>query len=208
MGIIHSEDGLRFNHFIEYPEINIAENAMTFISGESGCGKSSYLKILNKTVLPSQGKIVYKDEDIEELPVLQYRKKVLLVPQEVFLLDDTIEENFRFYYDAREEKPLSSQKIEEFLRICCLDFSATDYCTILSGGERQRVFLSIFLSLASKVLLLDEPTAALDENTSITLLANIKEYCMLKGITIICVCHNDSLIEKFSDYIIKLGEKK
>ncbi len=204
MDFIHSENQMQFRDLITYPEISIAERSFTFIAGASGCGKSTYLKLLNRTVLPSQGTIMYQGKNIAGLPVLQYRKEVLLAPQAVFLLDGSIEDNFRFYYEAREETPPSPHQMKQYLETCCVNFTPSDDCTTLSGGERQRVFLAIFLSLASKVLLLDEPTAALDEATSIALLSSIRDYCRSQQITAICVCHNDSLIEKFSDATIRL----
>lgn len=208
MNFIYSDNQLKFRNLIAYPEISIAEKSFTFIAGASGCGKSTYLKLLNRTALPSQGTILYHGRNIAGLPVLQYRKEMLLAPQEVFLLDGSIEDNFRFYYEAREENVLSSNQIKKYLEICCADFTPSDDCTRLSGGERQRVFLAIFLSLASNVLLLDEPTAALDENTSFALLSSISGYCKSHQITVICVCHNDGLIEKFSDATIRLEAKQ
>lgn len=207
MPLIHSFAGLRFFDFITYPKIEITDNNFSFIAGKSGCGKSTYLKLLNRTILPSEGTIYYQGKDIQELPVIAYRKNVLLVPQEVFLFDGTIQDNFNFYCDAREKERLTDDEIRKFLHICCVDFSVTDHCKTLSGGEKQRVFLSIFLSCIPKVLLLDEPTAALDEKTSIKLLFNIKEFCKEENITVICVCHNDKLIQKFSDFTIQLGAK-
>ena len=78
----------------------------------------------------------------------------------------------------------------------------------LSGGERQRVFLAIFLSAMPKVLLLDEPTAALDEQTSETLLHNLKQFCSQNNISVVCVCHNGELVRQFADQEIRLGEER
>lgn len=205
MAIIESSEGMRFLDIITYPKIEIPENAFSFIVGTSGCGKSTYLRILNRTVLPSEGVLHYQGKNVEELPVIAYRKNVLLVPQEVFLFDGTIKENFDFYCDAREKIRLTEEEIVKFLHICCADFKVTDDCKNLSGGEKQRVFLAIFLSCIPRVLLLDEPTAALDEKTSFQLLANIKEFCVKEQITVICVCHNDQVVEKYSDFTIRMG---
>lgn len=206
MNLFHSTNHMHFLNLVTYPEINIEENIFSFITGKSGSGKSTYLRLLNKTLLPSNGDIFYKGIALQDLPVISYRKEVLLVPQEVFLLDSTIQDNFLFYYKAREQNPLVLSEIEYFLHLCCLDFSPNTNCATLSGGERQRVFLSIFLSCLPRVLLLDEPTAALDVNTSSRLISQIKEFCEKKQISVICVSHNDNLIADFSDATIPLGE--
>lgn len=205
MCIINSNLDLCFNGVIRYPEIKIKRNRFTFITGKSGCGKSTYLKMLNRMVLPESGSIRYNEKEISEYPVLEYRRNVLLVPQEIFLLDTTIRENFDFYYTSRGDKTISDEKIEEFLGICCLDFKAGDVCTRMSGGERQRVFLAIFLSMAVDVFLMDEPTAALDEKTSIELMQNFRKYCGENNITVVCISHSNKLVEVFADDIIKLG---
>lgn len=206
MDIFYSEKGLTFENFIKYPEISIEENSFTFITGKSGCGKSSYLKMLNFTALPSDGKIYFCGKDLTELSPIDYRRQVMLAPQQVFLTEGNIRDNFDFYYGMREKEPLSNVEIAEALKVSCADFPLTADCSLLSGGERQRVFLSIFVSCMPKVLLLDEPTAALDEKTSNELFTSLKNYCREHSITVVCVCHNNELVEKYGDSIIRLGE--
>lgn len=205
MNILYSTKQLQFLDQIHYPEIHIEQDSFCFISGESGCGKSSYLKLLNATLIPQQGEIYYHNKRIWDYPILSYRKEVLLVPQDVFLLDACISDNFNFYYDSIEKPHLSDAEMKRYLHICCANFDLSTDCSHLSGGERQRIFLAIFLSLSPKVLLLDEPTAALDDQTATTLLQNIKNHCKTSHITAICVCHNKAFIQQFSDYTIELG---
>lgn len=205
MTIIHSQAGMKFLDLITYPEITIQNQDFTFITGKSGCGKSTYLKILNRTVLPIGSTPEYLGHSIETYPVLAYRKEVMLVPQEVYLFDGNIRNNFHSYYEARGKEIPSDDQIKEALQLCCIDKGLEEDCSLLSGGERQRVFLAIFLSCQPKVLLLDEPTAALDEKTSIALLTQIKTFSKENDMTVICVCHNASLVEMFSDVTIKLG---
>lgn len=206
MDIFYSEKGLTFENFIKYPEMSIEENSFAFITGKSGCGKSSYLKMLNFTALPSDGKIYFCGKDLTELSPIDYRRQVMLAPQQVFLTEGNIRDNFDFYYGMRGKEPLSNVEIAEALKVCCADFPLTADCSLLSGGERQRVFLSIFISCMPKVLLLDEPTAALDEKTSNELFTSLKNYCCEHSITVVCVCHNNELAEKYGDSIIRLGE--
>lgn len=208
MHIIHSKKGIKFLDLITYPEINIQENSFTFISGESGCGKSTYLKMLNATIALNDGDIIYQNKKIAEIPVLKYRKEVMLVPQDVFLFEGTIRDNFNLYYSFIEKAELSETDIAIFLNICCADLPTSASCELLSGGEKQRVFLAIYLSCLPKVLLLDEPTAALDEKTANQLLTNLKAFCKEQKITVVCVCHNDEIVNRFADTVILLGDKK
>lgn len=208
MILLHSSLDLNFKNKIIYPEIQILKNKFTFIVGKSGCGKSTYLKILNRTIIPESGTISYYGKNYQSYPILDYRKKILLVPQEIFLLDSTVRENFDFYYTSRGNQVPTDEEISKFLKICCTDFKPSDICTKMSGGERQRVFLAIFLSLASEAILLDEPTAALDDKTSVKLFKNLREYCNNSSITVICISHNSKLVEDFADNIIKLEESK
>ncbi len=204
---IISIKNLSFKKIIAYPNISISENKFTFLTGQSGCGKSTLLKLLNLTALPSEGEIFYKDKNIREGDVIDYRKDVLLVGQDAFLFDDDVASNFNLFYDARGEAHIGEEKMKEMLEICCFGLPLNSSCTKLSGGERHRVFSAICLSFMPKVLLLDEPTAALDEKTAIEFLSRIKEFCKKMGISAVVVCHNKGLVNRFADAIIELKNK-
>ncbi|MEG0392838.1 MAG: ATP-binding cassette domain-containing protein, partial [Anaerovoracaceae bacterium] len=73
MILIQSSEGLQFSDLITYPNIEIPEKQFSFIAGKSGCGKSTYLKLLNRMIIPTAGTILYYGEDIQQLPVLPYR---------------------------------------------------------------------------------------------------------------------------------------
>ena len=189
---------------VSYPELDFEENTFSFIAGKSGCGKSTYLRMLNRTVLPTEGHIIYDGSEAGTYPVLEYRRSVLLVPQEVFLFDGSIRDNFRRYADVRGTEPASDEEMRSLMKVCCADFDLGTDCRNLSVGERQRVFLSVFLSFMPRVLMLDEPTAALDEKTAFNVLSNIKVFCRENGITVICVCHSETLIDGFADTAVRL----
>ncbi len=195
---------LNFLGLIDYPDLDFKSAETVFITGASGCGKSSLLSILNATKQQSSGQIYYRDDDITSLDVIAYRKQVLLAPQQVYLLNSSIMDNYKFYYDMRDEPCPSDEKIRDYLKLCVTPFSPEDDCNNLSGGEKQRVFLSIFLSFAREILLLDEPTSALDHNTADVFFASLKTHCKKNGITPIIVCHSPELAEKHGSRIIKL----
>lgn len=204
MCLLHVSAGTEFQDLVRYPEISIRENSMTFITGPSGCGKSTLLRLLNATVLPTAGRIEYQGSPLGGLPVLDYRKQVLLAPQQVYLCEGNVADQFAFFYGARGQECVSRAEMVNALEICRMPLSPEDSCANLSGGERQRVFLSIYLSARPKVLLLDEPTAALDEVTAREFLGNLKAACRQRGTTVVCVCHSRSLVDEFADEEIRL----
>jgi putative ABC transport system ATP-binding protein len=194
-------------NMIKYPDIDIKEKSITFIDGESGCGKSTLLKLFNGTQSPSKGIIEYKGINIDDMSLIELRKEVILASQDIFLFDGSIKDNFKEFYDFREEKCIDDKEMKKYLEISCADFPLEAKCQTLSGGERQRVFLAIYLSFKSKVILLDEPTASLDEKTSVRFFEQTIRHCKDNNITMISVCHNPKLVQMFGEDIITLRKE-
>lgn len=203
--ILYSDDQMTALGRIVYPEIKVERGSMTFLIGPSGCGKSTYLRLLNGTLLPDKGTVRYEGRPLASYDILSYRKKVLRVPQEPFLFEGTIKENFEAYYGVLREKPPYLDQMREALRRAALPISIETDCRSLSGGERQRAYLALFLSFSPDVLLLDEPTASLDEDTARTLFRSLKEESHKTGRTLLCVCHDTHLTLEFADATICLS---
>lgn len=209
MDLLFQTFDLKFLDVISYPDLTIEACKTTFIAGDSGTGKSTLLKLFNGVNSLSAGKILYKGQNLAELDTLSLRQEVLLISQQVYLFDElTIEQNFAEYYSYRALPPPDQEKTEHFLRLCMADFPLNAMCANLSGGERQRVFNAIFTSFEPPVLMLDEPTAALDEANAVQFLKNIHTQCRGacggKGISLIIVSHDHDLVADFADQTIVL----
>jgi putative ABC transport system ATP-binding protein len=199
--IIRTED-LSFLDIINYPDIEIFENQITFIEGASGSGKSTLLKMFNLSLSPSKGNIFFYEKNINEYDSLLLRKQILLNGQTPFVFQGDIRTNFEKYYQYRDLEKLSDEKIKEYLNICGIDFPLEKECISMSGGEKQRVHMAISLSFLPKVLLLDEPTSALDKKNSDIIMENIFSFCNEKSITAIVVSHDQEISKKFADKTI------
>lgn len=193
-----SINDLTYLDFINYPNKEIKEK-MTFICGESGCGKTTLLRLLNKTISPSKGQILFNGQDINEIDSITLRRKILLVSQNVFLFEGTIMDNFNTYYEYLD-KTISEEEAKKYLKICSIDFPLDMTTHNMSGGEKQRIFLAIGLSLKPEVILMDEPTSALDDKTAHQFMDNLKELDLMK----IIVCHNIELAKMYAQEIIYL----
>lgn len=196
--------GLKFLDVISYPDINIPEGGMIFVVGESGSGKSTLLKLFNYTYTPTEGEIRYRSQPTLEIDTVELRRNVLLVSQSVFLFDDTIRINFDKFYDYRGLPHLSDEDKRYFMKLARASFDLDDHSDNMSGGERQRVYLAICLSFKPDVLMLDEPTAALDHQTAFSLFENLKKFTKDNGITLIVISHDKSLINEFAEDVISV----
>ena len=202
--IIITANKLNFKNIIKYPDISIKYNKATFIYGESGVGKSILLQLLNGVVSVKEGEIIYHKKNINTLSPIELRKDILLCNQSVFLFDDTIENNFKKFYNYKELPHLTQEQMKYYLELCCINFNINSDCVSMSGGERHRIFIAICLSFIPAVLMLDEPTSALDNQNANAMLSTIKKFCSEHSITLIIVCHDKSLVDKYADNIIYL----
>lgn len=165
------------------------------ISGPSGSGKSTILKLISSLISPTAGKIKFKNQDIAELPFVAYRQKVSYCFQIPSLFGDTIRENVEFPAQIRGEKP-DLELINQYLAEVRLDYLDLDKrINSLSGGEKQRVALIRHLIYPPEVLLLDEVTASVDNETSEIIWRWLFKQAAEKQMTLIWVSHKQAEIE-------------
>lgn len=199
---------LTFKNMLMYPDITIEALSMSFIIGPSGVGKSTFFKLLNSTLSVDNHQIYYNDRDINTLDPIALRQDLLLCGQSVFLFPGSIRDNFNQFRELRHLESLTDTEISAFLKITEAQFDLGKNVDVLSGGERQRVYIAIFVSLATTVLLLDEPTAALDKATGSKVLENIKNYIKTKQMTALVISHDPDLAREYADALIDFNAVK
>ncbi len=190
---------------LHYEDVSLEKNVFTCVSGKSGTGKSSLLKLLNKTHSPHTGRILYAGTDIAQLESIAYRKKVMLCGQDSYLENLSIRENFHSFYAYREEDCLTDAQIEHYLALASFTPSLDAQASTLSGGEAKRVHLAITLSFAPQVLLLDEVTSPLDDETAQKVFMQLQAHANEQGMTVIFVTHNPYIASTFSENTLVLG---
>ncbi|WP_295234370.1 ABC transporter ATP-binding protein [Veillonella sp.] len=203
MNILTTKD-LVFQNMIYYPDIALPKGSMTFLQGPSGCGKSTLFRLFNGTLDPSQGSIYFEGTDIATMDTLALRRKVLLVNQQVFLFDGSIEDNFKQFHAYRNTLAPDEKAMNMYLHIAATPFTTKQEVKRLSGGERQRVFNAIMLSFDADLYMWDEPSAALDTPTAITFFSRMKAYMNKLGKTTLVISHDDNLYPQFNDQLIVL----
>lgn len=201
-------NNVKYKGILSVNSLHIEEKKVNFIVGKSGGGKSTLLKLLNKIISPDNGEITYKGKNIEEIDSVELRKKIVMVPQNIIVFDGSVRENLLKGLELRKEEFASDEVIKEILDVVCLEKDLNENSSKLSGGEKQRLVLGRALLLNCEVLMLDEPTASLDEKTSEILIKNLIDFSKKRGISLIIITHNLKLAERYSERIIELEKGK
>ena len=159
------------------------------VTGPSGSGKSSLLRLLNRLDEPSEGTVHVGGRDYRDIEPRELRRRVGMVSQRPFLFPGTVALNVAFGPNHRGE-PTSEGLISGLLeRVGLAGYEDRDV-SHLSGGEAQRVSLARTLANSPEVLLLDEPTSALDERAVLDVELLICSVLAEPGLSGIVVTHD------------------
>lgn len=170
----------------------------TTITGPSGSGKSTLLKLLASLLTPTKGKVLLNDQDIMALAPENYRMQVSYCFQQPSLFGETVRDNFMFPYEVRK-KEFQENHVLNLLKEVKLPESYLDKkITELSGGEKQRVALIRNVIFLPEVLLLDEVTAGLDEESKAIVNQWLLKLNQEKNVTLIRVTHDPEEIAQAS----------
>ncbi|MEG0021479.1 MAG: cell division ATP-binding protein FtsE [Bacilli bacterium] len=188
--------------------LTIKKGEFVFVIGHTGCGKSTLVKMLYRQEKTDQGSINVGGLDVTKLrngKVYKLRRKIGVVFQDYKLLNKlTVYENVAF---ALEIFGITKEEIHEktikVLDLVGLKGKAKNYPTELSGGEQQRVAIARAIVNEPKLLICDEPTGNLDEQTSMEIMKVLTEINEL-GTTIIMVTHDTKIVEKMGKRVILL----
>jgi ATP-binding cassette subfamily C protein len=192
----------------------IKKNESVGIAGPSGSGKSTLVDLILGLHVPQTGVISLDGEPLAEGNMTSWRQMIGYVPQEIYLLDDTIASNIAFGVELGMVDPAALREAAMGAQI--LDFiekelpqglqtNIGERGVRLSGGQRQRIGLARALYHRPQVLILDEATSALDHQTELAVMDTIHR---LQGtLTIITIAHRLSTLER-CDRIIRLENGK
>ena len=181
---------------------SLDKSSKVAIIGPSGSGKTTFLNILTGLDTPSEGKVLYKDRDLnkvdEKEKALIRNKEIGFVYQFHHLLPEfTALENISLpMLISGLSKDKAHKKSLDLLRRVNLDHRANHKPSELSGGERQRVAVARSLSNSPSCLIMDEPTGDLDSNNARLVIDVILELVQEFNVSLVIATHNNSLSSK------------
>ena len=191
---------------LDHINLDIYDNEFLTLLGPSGCGKTTTLRLIGGFTTPDEGDIIFMGENINELP--PYKRNVNTVFQRYALFPHlNVFENVAF--PLREKKvPRDEidQRVNEMLSMVALTGFEHRSVTSLSGGQQQRVAIARALISRPKVLLLDEPLAALDLKLRKDMQQELKNIQKAMGITFVFVAHDQEEALSMSDTVVVMSE--
>lgn len=182
-------------------DLHVDEGELVTLLGPSGCGKTTLLRIIAGFVKPSSGEVFVNGRDITNVPESQ-REVGLLFQSYALFPHMSVAQNVAFGLKMRKmSRPQISEKVDQLLELVSMREFADRYPRRLSGGQQQRVALARVLAIEPKVLLLDEPLAALDRQLRTQMQVELANLVARVGITTVFVTHDQEEALTMSDRI-------
>ncbi len=188
--------------------VEIEQGEFVFLVGHSGSGKSTFIRLLLRELLPSKGQIVVAGQDLTKMKswkVPYLRRNIGCVFQDFKLLPNkTTYENIAFALEViGRSKHVIRTQVPEVLRLVGLDEKMESYPDELSGGEQQRVSIARAFVNRPPLLLADEPTGNLDPATSLGIMSLLNRINKT-GTTVLVATHDREMVDSMRKRVIAL----
>ncbi|MDZ7714866.1 MAG: cell division ATP-binding protein FtsE [Balneolaceae bacterium] len=203
-----------YNHkpVLDHINFSLGNGEFMYLIGQTGAGKSSFLKLIYRDLLPDEGNVKVADMDVSNLsdkkvPIL--RRQLGIVFQDFQLLSDrTVYENVAFALQVTgQKKSFIKQRALEVLGLVGLSHKRKNMPSDLSGGEQQRVVIARALANEPRILLADEPTGNLDPAASADIMDLLKQINN-RGMAVLMVTHDYDTVKQYPYKTMKLENGK
>lgn len=207
---------VNFSYVEDFPVLNdvslsIQKGSTTAIVGSTGSGKSTLIKLLLRLYDVDSGQIMFDGADIKDLEVHSLRKNIGLVSQDIFLFEGTVFDNIAYgNLDATEEEIWQAAKLsesDEFINLLPnkKETVVGERGQKLSGGQRQRISIARAILKNPEILILDEATSAVDNETEAAIQRSLDT--LKDGRTVVAIAHRLSTIRNADIiYVLEKGE--
>jgi len=189
--------------------LDIPKNELLFISGPSGAGKTTLLKLLYLGEAVSEGQVLIEGMNlsrisIKRIPLLR-RKYGIIFQDYKLIATKTVFDNVAIVLEAiGKKRRFIEKKVKSVLRTVGMEDSLHSFPLSLSGGEQQRIAVARAVVGDPKIILADEPTGNLDEDSADIILELLKRF-HARGATVIIATHDKELIRKTGGRVIHLN---
>jgi len=200
--------GVKYKEILDIDELDIPEHLITCIMGESGSGKTTLLRLLNHLISGDEGEIWFQNIPLSQWNPVELRRNVMILSQTPAIFQGTVRDNLLIGFQFCEKPPVKDAQLCDALEIVRLRKDLSQNADSLSGGEKQRLALARVLLLEPQVFLLDEPSSALDEETTKFVMEQLVNHVNRSKRTMIMVTHSKTVVQDFAEHIVEINKGK
>ena len=199
-------------HALRDVTVSFGANQLVALAGPNGSGKSTLLKLAARVAHPSSGSIAYDERLLRDWPAKEYAKRVGYLPQDtepafpMRAIDVVVSGRAPFLGRFAWEGESDFAEARKALEMCDATHLAERYLDEMSGGERKRVFLARVLAATPRVILLDEPLAALDVAHVQQFSRLLREIVDRTGSTVVFASHDLNWAAAYSDRMLVMRD--
>jgi len=215
-------DSFKFNNYLEFKNVSfyydnakqilnnvsftIKKGEMVGLIGPSGAGKTTIVDIILRLFNPTKGEILLDGKSINEIDINEWRKNIGYVSQDIFLKNDTIANNIKFYNNSITDEDMAeaakAANIYDFIDNCPDKFAAVigERGVLLSAGQRQRIVIARILARRPEILILDEATSALDNESEVQIQKVIEN--LKNKVTVLLIAHRLSTVRNCGKLLV------
>jgi len=192
--------------------IHIRKGEFVFLVGPTGAGKSTFLKLIYREIIPTKGQVIIDGINISRLKpsyIPYLRRNIGIVFQDFKLLyNRTVYENISFGLKAIGATNFEiRQQVKKVLNLMGLEHKKNVKSQLLSGGEQQKLCIARAIANEPLILLTDEPTGNLDPDTSWEIM-QLLFHINIRGTTIIMASHNKLIVDKAKKRVVRVERGK
>jgi cell division transport system ATP-binding protein len=190
--------------------LDIAKNEFVFIRGPSGAGKSTLLKLFYLGEPVSEGQVLIDGINLARIPrkrIPHLRRKFGIIFQDYKLIPTkSVYDNVALVLEAAgAKKRIIQKKVKSILRLVGMEDRLKSFPPSLSGGEQQRIAVARAIIGDPKIILADEPTGSLDDESAAVIL-DLLRGVHIRGATVIIATHDKALIRKTGGHVLDLQQ--
>jgi putative ABC transport system ATP-binding protein len=197
---------VRFKNILYIEGLELASCRVSAVVGPSGGGKTTLLRLLNRITTPDSGSISFAGQPLQSFDPIRLRRRVIMVAQMPVIFPGTVEENLLIGCRLAEKEPPGRESIGSMMARVGLGTDLASDADRLSGGEKQRLALARVMLMDPEVLLLDEPSASLDEQTERLIFELVTDFCRERCKTLVLVTHSEKEFTGYYDALIRIKQ--
>ena len=190
--------------------LSVMSRGVTGLVGQNGSGKSTLLRLLARQQMPSCGTITYEGKALHAWRDREFSRTVAFLPQHtpvatgLTVLELVSIGRYPWHGALGRFSDVDRQKVADAMALTSTENLAERFVDTLSGGERQRAWLAMLIAQDARLLLLDEPLAALDVAHQLSVMSLIRRLTRERDLAVLIVLHDINLAARYCDEIVAL----